>query len=303
MHQLLMWSIFSVMVSGMLFIDIFATSHRHHSMSTRKALLWSIVWISTALLFCLGIWYFQGRLRALEFLTGYIIEKSLSVDNLFVFIMIFASFKLGPERQPLVLKWGILGAVVMRVVLILFGVALMQAFHWVIYVFGAILLFTAYRMAFDEAQDIEIEKHLMVRLSRKLFPVSCADNKEKFFVREAGKLCATSLFVALLVVEASDLVFAVDSIPAVLGITRDPFIAITSNIFAILGLRALYFLLANIVNKFRFLNYGVALILAFVGVKMILADIFHIPIGLSLGVIILILAGSIVASLLLKPKE
>ncbi len=298
-----MWSVFSVLVTGMLFIDLFATSHRHHSMSTQKALMWSLIWISTALVFCLGIWYFQGRLRALEFLTGYIIEKSLSVDNLFVFIMIFASFKLGPDRQPLVLKWGILGAVIMRVVLILFGVALMQAFHWVIYVFGAILLFTAYRMAFDEEKDIEIEKHLMVRLSRKLFPVSCAENGEKFFIREAGKICATSLFVSLLVVEASDLVFAVDSIPAVLGVTRDPFIAITSNIFAILGLRALYFLLANIVKKFRFLNYGVAMILAFVGVKMILADVFHIPIGLSLGIITLILAGSIGASLLARPKE
>jgi tellurite resistance protein TerC len=298
-----MWSIFSAIVAGMLFIDLFATSHRHHSMSTKNALVWSIVWISAALVFCLGIWFFQDKQRALEFLTGYIIEKSLSVDNLFVFIMIFSSFKLGPDRQPLVLKWGILGAVIMRVVLILFGVALLHAFHWVIYVFGAILLFTAYRMAFDEQKDIEIEKHIMVRISRKLFPVSCAENGERFFVREGGKLCATSLFVALLVIEASDLIFAVDSIPAVLGVTRDPFIAITSNIFAILGLRALYFLLANIVRKFRFLNYGVAMILAFVGVKMILADILHIPIGLSLGIICLILAGSVILSLQLKPKE
>lgn len=292
------WLAFSVLVAVMLFVDLFATSRRHHALSTRRALLWSLLWIGAALAFGAGIWAVQGPGKALEFLTGYLIEKSLSVDNLFVFILIFSSFKLAADRQPLVLKWGIIGAIVMRVVLIIFGVSLMKAFHWMIYVFGVILLFAAYKMAFQKEQDIELESNLLVRLARRLIPWHTADCGEKFFIRQQGRLAATTLFVALLVVESSDLVFAVDSIPAVLAVTPDPFIAVTSNIFAILGLRALYFLLANIVGMFHYLKYGVGLILLFVGVKMLLADIWHIPIGWSLLFISLTLAAAIAASLL-----
>jgi tellurite resistance protein TerC len=290
-------------VAAMLFVDLFATSHRHHAISTRKALLWSLVWIGAALAFCAGIWAVQGATKGLEFLTGYLIEKSLSVDNLFVFILIFASFKLGPERQPLVLKWGIIGAIVMRVVLIIFGVALMRAFHWIIYLFGAILLFAAYKMAFQEEKDIAVENNLTVRIARRLFPVHLGDEGESFFHRHGGRLHATQLFIALLVVESSDLVFAVDSIPAVLAVTDDPFIAITSNVFAILGLRALYFLLANIIGMFRYLKYGVGLVLFFVGVKMLVSDLYHIPVGWSLGFICLVLAASAAASLVHRPAS
>ena len=280
----------------MLFLDLFATSHRHHALSTGRALLWSLLWIGAALAFGAGIWIFRGAGKGLEFLTGYLIEKSLSVDNLFVFILIFATFKLGPDRQPLVLKWGIIGAIVMRVILIIFGVALMRAFHWIIYLFGAILLFAAYKMAFQEEQDIEVEKNLVVRMARRLFPVHTGDCGESFFHRHEGRLHATSLFLALLVVESSDLVFAVDSIPAVLAVTPDPFIAVTSNIFAILGLRALYFLLANVVEMFRYLKYGVGLILFFVGIKMLLSDLIHISIVWSLAFICLTLTISIIAA-------
>ncbi len=297
------WFAFSALVAVMLFIDLFATSHRHHAISTRKALLWSLIWIGAALAFCAGIWAVQGANKGLEFLTGYLIEKSLSVDNLFVFILIFASFGLGPDRQPLVLKWGIIGAIVMRVVLIIFGVALMRSFHWIIYLFGAILLFAAYKMAFQGEADIAVEKNLMVRAARRIFPVQVGEAGEKFFLRRDGRVHATTLFIALLVVESSDLVFAVDSIPAVLAVTSDPFIAITSNIFAILGLRALYFLLANIIGMFRYLKYGVGLILFFVGVKMLLSDFFHIPVGWSLGFICLVLAASAAVSLVLRPQR
>jgi tellurite resistance protein TerC len=297
------WLAFAVLVAAMLFVDLFATSHRHHAISTGRALLWSAVWIGAALAFCAGIWLIRGQQKGLEFLTAYLIEKSLSVDNLFVFILIFATFRLGPDRQPLVLKWGIIGAIVMRVVLIVFGVALMKAFHWIIYVFGAILLLAAYKMAFQEEHDIEVEKNLVVRISRRLFPVHTEDCGEKFFQRHGGRLHATSLFVALLVVESSDLVFAVDSIPAVLAVTPDAFIAVTSNVFAILGLRALYFLLANVVGMFRYLKYGVGLILFFVGVKMLLSDFYHIGVGWSLAFICLVLAVTAAVSLAHRPRH
>jgi tellurite resistance protein TerC len=302
MLNFLMWLAFAVIVSAMLFVDLFATSHRHHALSVKNALFWSAVWIGAALLFCAGIGIFEGWTRAMEFLTAYLIEKSLSVDNLFVFILIFSSFSIGPARQTLVLKWGIIGAIVMRVVLILFGVALMQAFTWIIYVFGAILVVTAVKMALTDEQEMDVEQHVMVRLARKLFRVSNDTGGERFFVRHDGKAAITTLFICLLVVEFSDLVFAVDSIPAVLAVTPNAFIAITSNVFAILGLRALYFLLASVMGLFRFLKYGVALILAFVGVKMLVTRWLHIPIGLSLAVICVTLAASVLLSALIKEK-
>lgn len=287
----------------MLFIDLFATSHRHHALSPKKALGWSLVWIGASLVFCAGIWLFEGQTRALEFLTAYLIEKSLSVDNLFVFILIFSSFCLGPDRQTLVLKWGILGAIVMRVVLILFGVALLQAFSWVIYVFGVILLVTAVKMAFTDEQEMDVERHIVVRLARKFLRVCGRNEGEKFFTKVDGRPAITTLFICLLVVEFSDLVFAVDSIPAVLAVTPNAFIAITSNVFAILGLRALYFLLASVMGMFRFLKYGVAVILMFVGVKMLVVKWLHLPIGISLAFICAALVVSVLLSVLVKEKE
>jgi tellurite resistance protein TerC len=291
------------MVAGMVSIDLFATSHRHHALSAKKALMWSLVWIGAALVFCAGIWVFEGHTKALEFLTAYLLEKSLSVDNLFVFILIFSSFSIGPDRQTLILKWGILGAIVMRVVLILFGVSLMHAFSWVIYVFGVVLLITAIKMAFTDEQEMDVEKHLVVRLARKVFPVSASHHGEKFFVVHDGRRAVTALFLALLVVESSDLVFAVDSIPAVLAVSPNAFIAVTSNVFAILGLRALYFLLASVIGMFRFLKYGVALILMFVGVKMLITKWVHISIGFSLAFICVALAVSVLLSLAKKETK
>jgi tellurite resistance protein TerC len=302
MTQTIMWFAFAALVAVMLFIDLFATSHRHHALSARKALVWSLVWIGAALVFCAGIWLFEGQTRALEFLTAYLIEKSLSVDNLFVFILIFSSFAVGPDRQTLVLKWGILGAIVMRVVLILFGVALLQAFSWVIYVFGVILVVTAVKMAVTDEQEMDVERHVVVRLARKFLRVCGRNEGERFFARVDGRPAVTTLLLCLLVVEFSDLVFAVDSIPAVLAVTPNAFIAITSNIFAILGLRALYFLLASVMGMFRFLKYGVAVILMFVGVKMLVTRWLHIPIGMSLAFICLALAVSVLASVLFKEK-
>jgi len=303
MIDTLMWFAFTVIVAVMLFIDLFATSRRHQALSAKQALMWSLVWIGAALVFCAGIWVFEGHTKALEFLTAYLLEKSLSVDNLFVFILIFSSFSIGPDRQALILKWGILGAIVMRVVLILFGVSLMQAFSWVIYLFGAILVFTAVKMAFTDEQEMDVEKHLVVRLARKMFPVAASNHGEKFFVVQDGRRAVTSLFLALLVVESSDLVFAVDSIPAVLAVSPHAFIAVTSNIFAILGLRALYFLLASVIGLFRFLKYGVALILMFVGVKMLIARWVHISIGVSLAFICATLALSVLLSLAKKESK
>ena len=287
----------------MLFIDLFATSRRHQALSARKALWWSLVWIGAALLFCAGIWIFEGHTKALEFLTAYLLEKSLSVDNLFVFILIFSSFSIGPDRQTLILKWGILGAIVMRVILILFGVSLMQAFSWVIYLFGVILVITAVKMAFAGEQEMDVEKHIVVRLARKFLRVSGRNQGEQFFTRVDGKSAVTTLLLCLLVVEFSDLVFAVDSIPAVLAVSPNAFIAITSNIFAILGLRALYFLLASVMGMFRFLKYGVALILMFVGVKMLITKFVHISIGISLAFICATLALSVLLSLVKKETK
>jgi len=271
-----------------------------------------IIWVSTALLFNLGILLFWDQLvqagipfirgdatarqKALEFLTGYLIEYSLSVDNLFVFIMIFSYFGVNTIQQHRALNWGIAGAVVFRMIFVVFGVALIHLFHQVIYVFGALLLWSAWRMAFSEEKEVDPDKVPLVKWFRKIFPVTRNYVDNKFFVRGKGGIMATPLFLVVLVVESSDIMFAIDSIPAILAITQDPFIVITSNIFAILGLRSLYFLLAGIMNLFRFLKTGVAVILAFVGLKMLLMELVHIPTLLSLGVIVTILTLSILAS-------
>ncbi len=285
-------------------IDLYATDHREGKIGLKRSLMWSGVWISTALLFNLSIFLFlkDGHQRGFEFLTGYLIEYSLSVDNLFVFLMIFKVMNVSPQNQPHVLKWGILSAVVFRIIFILAGVGLVNVFHPIIYIFGLILLFASYKMAFGGDEKIDTEKNPLIRLMKRFFNILPDYEGPKFFVKKNKKLFATSLFLTLMLIESSDIVFALDSIPAVIAITKDSFIIITSNIFAILGLRALYFSLSGIVDMFHYLKYGVAIILAFVGVKMLLSEFFHISTQVSLGVIIFFLAGSIILSLLTKKR-
>jgi tellurite resistance protein TerC len=261
-----------------------------------------IFWIALALFFNAGIYYFYSYQKALDFFTGYLIEYSLSVDNLFVFIMIFSFFGVNASQQHKALAWGIAGAVVFRMFFVLFGVALIHLFHEIIYVFGALLLYSAYKMAFSTDEGVHPEKIAMVRWFRKAFPVTKEYVGDKFFARTHAGLAATPLLIVVMVIESSDIMFAIDSIPAILAITTDPFIVITSNIFAILGLRSLYFLLADVMDLFRFLKLGVSVILAFVGLKMLLMDVVKMPTLLSLGIILLILATSIVASKLIKEK-
>jgi len=303
-EQSIMWGAFGVLMVIMLVIDL-GMNRTAHTISFRQALVWSIVWISLAMIFNIGIYHFLGKIKALEFFTGYVIEKSLSVDNLFVFIMIFSYFKVRGEHQARILKWGIIGALVLRALFIFVGIELLSAFHWMFYLFGALLLFTAWKMAFgNDAEEIHPENNLLVRLARKMFPITKRVHGDWFFTRRRGKLLASPLFLALVMVESSDVLFAIDSIPAIFAVTLDPFIVFTSNIFAIMGLRALYFLLASVMGMFVYLKLGISSILAFVGGKMIATELgVHIPIQVSLLVIFSCLTLSIGASLIFNRKR
>jgi tellurite resistance protein TerC len=292
-----LWVGFNVFVLVMLALDLGVFHRKAHVVSAREAATWSAVWIGLALLFNLGIWHFLGPQKGVEFLTGYLIEKSLSVDNIFVFALIFGYFAVPQEYQHRVLFWGILGALVMRAIFIAAGAALLASFHWIIYVFGAFLIVTGIKMVLTPAKGLEPEKNPVVRLVRRLFPVSDRYHGQRFFVRDRGILTATPLFVVLALVETTDLIFAVDSIPAIFAVTSDPFIVYTSNVFAILGLRSLYFLLAGVMSKFEYLKHGLAAILVFVGTKMAIIDLYKIPSTVSLGVVAAILAIAVVASL------
>ena len=299
----IMWIVFAVLISFMLLIDL-SLNRKSGRVSFKKAATWTVVWMLLALLFGGGIWYTMGQQKALEFLTGYLIEQSLSVDNLFVFIMIFTVFGVRGELQAKVLKWGILGAIVMRLAFIFIGAALLKEFQWLFYIFGALLVYTAWKMAFSDDDEIEPEKNPLVRIARKILPMTRRIRGDWFITRKMRIWVTSPLFMVLLVVESSDLVFAMDSIPAIFAITLDPFIVLTSNIFAIMGLRSLFFLLANLMGMFVYLKFGIALILAFVGAKMILMMLgIHIPIALSLAVIMVTLAVAAVASLLLRKPE
>ncbi len=302
-----LWIGFNLFVLSMLALDL-GVFHRHaHKVSIREATIWSVVWIALAMIFNLGLYLFWDKLSptstysnneaALAFFTGYLIEKSLSVDNIFVFVLIFTFFAVPAAYQHRVLFWGILGALVLRGALIAVGAVLLKEFHWIIYVFGAFLIFTGIRMAIHRNEEMHPEKNPVVKLLRKVMPVTENYEKDHFFIRRAGKLMATPLFLVLLLVESTDLVFAVDSIPAIFAVTNDPFIVYTSNVFAILGLRSLYFLLAGVVDKFYYLKLGLSVVLAFVGTKMVMVDIYKIPVRLSLGVIASILAVAVSASL------
>lgn len=294
---LLFWILFNVFVLGMLALDLGIFHRQAHEVKVKEALLWSAVWVGLALLFNAGLFFWRGSTPALEFLTGYLIEKSLSVDNIFVFVLLFSYFKIPALYQHRVLFWGILGALVMRAAFIAAGVTLIERFHAVIYVFGAFLVFTGVKMWFSKGQEVHPEKNPVLRIFRRFMPVTNELHGSRFLIRQNGVRHATPLLVVLLLVETSDIIFAVDSIPAILAVTRDPFLVYTSNVFAILGLRSLYFALAGIVQKFEYLHYGLAFILGFVGLKMLLVDIYKVPIAASLGVIGAALAISVLLSM------
>jgi tellurite resistance protein TerC len=303
------WLFFNLFVLAMLALDLGVFHRKSHDVKFKEALAWSAVWIGLALVFNLGLWrywdiiapgseYSQGQ-AGLAFLTGYLIEKALSIDNIFVFLMVFAYFHVPSKYQHKVLFWGIIGALVCRAIFIFSGIALLEKFHWMIYVFGALLIFTGLKMVTQKDKKIDPEKNPLVRAFRRIMPVTPDFVGDKFFTKINAKTFATPLFITLIFIEVTDVIFAVDSIPAILAITKEPFIVYTSNVFAILGLRSLYFALSGIMNLFHYLHYGLATILVFVGGKMVLTDVTgKVPVGISLGFIAGVLLVSIVASLL-----
>lgn len=296
------WLAFALLVTFVMVLDLGVVNRRAHEVKMREALIWSSIWISLALLFNLGIYYFRGRGPAMEFLAGYLIEESLSVDNLFVFLLIFNYFKVPSIHQHKILFWGILGVLVFRALFILAGVGLIHRFHWVLYLFGAILIVSGIRLGIEKEKEIHPEQNPALLLFRRFFSITKGYEESRFFVRREGVLWATPLFVVLLVIETTDIVFAVDSIPAILAITTDPFIVYTSNVFAVLGLRSLYFALAGLMRLFHHLHYGLAAVLVFVGIKMIVSEFYRIPTAAALGVIALALVLSIAASLMWPPS-
>ena len=301
--QIWLWVGFNVFVLAMLALDLGVFHRKAHVVSFKESITWTVVWVVLALVFNVGVWHYAGSQKALEFFTGYLIEKSLSVDNVFVFALLFSYFAVPAVYQHKVLFWGILGALIMRAIMIGVGAALITKFTWVIYIFGAFLILTGIKMVVKRDEEIHPERNPVVRWFKKLMPVTADYRGDRFFVRENGVRMATPLFVVLLLVEFTDLIFAVDSIPAIFAVTTDPFIVYTSNVFAILGLRSLYFALAGVMDKFHYLKVGLGVVLAFVGVKMLLAHTaWKITTLLSLGVVILILAVSVVVSLL-RPKK
>jgi len=301
--QVLWWVGFGVFVVVMLTLDLKVFNRRAHEIKIKEALLWTAFWVALALLFGLGIYLWLGHGDALEFLTCYIIEESLSVDNLFVFLLIFAYFAVPPMYQHKVLYWGIIGAIIMRLIFIVAGIELLNRFDWVFYIFGAFLVITAVRMAFRKDEKIEPGKNPVLRLFRRFVRVTENYEAGKFLVKRAGLYFATPLLIVVLVVETTDVVFALDSIPAVLGITLNPFIVYTSNIFAILGLRSLYFALAGVMRLFHYLRYGLIAVLIFVGVKMLIAQFYKIPTEIALGVVVGVLLIAVIASIIWPRKQ
>ena len=298
-----LWLGFSVFIVTMLSLDLGLFNRKARTIRYREAWIWSGVWVTVALIFAALVFHYQGSVRGLEFVTGYLIELSLSVDNLFVFLLIFSYFKVPAKFQHRVLFWGVMGALIMRLTMIFVGAALINRFHWVIYIFGAFLVYTGMKMFRHDEVDIQPEQNIAVRAITRFLPISRQYEGEKFFTKLKGKRSGTLLLLVLMVVEVTDLVFAVDSIPAIFAITRDTFIVYTSNVFAILGLRSMYFLLAGVVEKFRYLRTGLAIVLTFIGIKMLLGAVHvNIPILFSLGLVALVLLGSVGLSLLIPSK-
>ncbi len=320
----LLYTIFGVVVTIMILIDMFALkTSGDHKVSIKEALIWTIIWITVALLFDLGLWWYLANIlpadtipeavgsqsdfalsKALEFLTGYVVEKSLSIDNIFIFLLIFGYFKVPNIYQRRVLVYGVLGAVFLRIVMVLIGSYLISKFEWILYLFGAFLLFTGIKMCFGHDEEADLSQNKIIKVTKRLFRTTDQYHHEHFFVVEQGIRYATPLFLVLVMITISDVIFAVDSVPAVFSVTTDPFIVMTSNVFAILGLRAMYFLLADMAERFHLLQYGLAIILIFIGIKMLVLYFdYHLPIALSLSVILVTLIGSIVLSLLIPPKD
>lgn len=297
------WVLFNLFVLAMLALDLGVFQRKAHEIKFREALAWSGVWIALAACFAVAVFFWRGRQPALEFSTGYLVELSLSVDNLFVFLLLFRYFKVVGEYQHKVLFWGIVGALIFRGIFIVAGVALLARFHWIIYIFGAFLVYTGVKLALSSDENqVDPERNPVLRWFRKVMPITPDYVDGKFVVRDQG-LYATPLLLVLIVVETTDLVFAVDSIPAVLAISRDPFIVFTSNVFAILGLRSMYFALAGLMDIFHYLHYGLAVILSFIGVKMLISGFIHVPTGWALAVVVGVLALSVVASVIWPQKE
>jgi tellurite resistance protein TerC len=298
---LLFWILFNLFVVAMLVLDLGVFHRRSHTVKFREAMAWSVAWVGLAAVFAVVVYFWHGRGPTLEFVTGYVIELSLSVDNLFVFLLIFRFFQVPSDHQHKVLFWGILGALAFRAIFIVAGVGLIERFHWIIYVFGALLVYSGIKLFFQSEAEIHPEKNPILRVFRRFVPVTKDFEGNKFFVRRPG-LYATPLFIVLLVVETTDVVFAVDSIPAILAITRDAFIVYTSNVFAIMGLRSMYFALAGMMEMFRYLHYGLALVLVFVGGKMLASHYFDVPTHLALLAVVGVLSISVIASVA-NPKK
>lgn len=296
------WIGFLIIILILLFIDLGVFNRKRHVISYKEALIWTAIWIIIALIFNVFVYYFYGKDKAIEYFTGYLIEKSLSVDNIFVFVLLFTYFNVPKKNHHRVLFWGILGAIIFRGILIAIGTTLIHKFHWIIFIFGGFLIISGIKMGFQKDEKVEPEKNPFVKLLRKFFPITPRYVKGAFFIRSKGKLYATPLLIVLIVIETTDIVFAFDSIPAILAITHDPFIVFTSNIFAILGLRALYFAIDKFIDKFRYLKYGLSVILVYIGIKMLISEVYKIPTLISLGFLVFILTIAVLASIIIKPK-
>jgi tellurite resistance protein TerC len=295
------WIGFIAFVLAMLALDLGVFQRKVHEVKPKEAAIWTAIWVGLAFAFAGGLWFFHGSEPALTFLTGYVIEESLSMDNIFVIVLIFDYFMVPKAYQHRVLFYGILGALIMRGIFIALGTVLLAKFQWIIYLFGGMLVFTGVRMAFKHDEAFDADQNPIVKMVRRFFPLTSQYHGKHFFTVENGRKMATPLFLVVVLVEFTDLIFAIDSIPAIFGVTRDPFIVYTSNIFAVMGLRSLYFLLASVIEKFHLLKYGLAIILTFVGLKMIAEAWIHVPILVSLGVIVGVLLLSVVASLIWPP--
>jgi len=303
-NESLLWVIFSASVFILLALDLGVFHRKSHAIGIKEAMIWSAIWLAVAVVFNVIVYFWQGQETAMEFAAAYIVERSLSVDNLFVFLLIFSYFKVPAVHQYRVLFWGILAALILRAVFIITGITLIQNFHWLIYLFGAFLIYTGIKIAFKKEDDgADLSQNRVLKWSKKVLPTVEHYDGGRFFSKYAGKWVVTPMFLVLLVVETSDLIFALDSVPAVLGVTLDPFVAYTSNIFAILGLRALYFALAGCMLMFRFLSGGITLILIFVGAKMLVSGFYEVPVEIALGVIMLVLAIAIGLSVMIPGQK
>jgi tellurite resistance protein TerC len=302
-HDLALYGGFVAFILLMLAIDLGVFNRTAHVVTLKEAVAWSVIWTIVALAFNVGVFYFEGTTKALEFFTGYIIERSLSFDNIFVFVLIFSYFGVPPQFHHRALFWGVIGALITRALFIATGAALISRFEWILYLFGAILIVSGWKMLRDKDVEVHPDKNIFIRIARKIFPVASGYETGRFFLRKENILHITPLFLVLLTVETTDIVFAVDSIPAVFGVTQDSFIVFTSNIFAILGLRATYFLLAGVMETFHYLSHGLSLVLIFIGAKMLLADVIHLSIAVSLGVVMVILVVAVLASVVKHRRD